>query len=109
MLSRYGKDWPLRCPSCDATEGAMVAYVGPAPFLMKTVKGDMEVVTDAMLFGGGTIGECPVCAEEAPLIDWIVSRGIGDRPVWREPEAEQELGGKRNWFDDGQGVEHPPE
>ena len=81
----------------------MIDYVGPAPFLLKTVKGELEVMTDVMTFGGNTIGQCPVCDASAPLIEWIFEDGIGNRRAWREPEAEKEFGGKGHWFyDDGQ-------
>ncbi len=102
ITSQYGQDWPLHCPSCDSTEGAHVSYDGPAPFRINTVKGDLDVMSDMLEFNGKTIGQCMVCDAEAPLEDWVYTTGIGNRRMWREPEAERDphLARGNSWFDD---------
>lgn len=80
----------------------MVNYVGPAPFVIKTVKGDLMVMTDIMEFNGNTIGSCMTCEAESPLSQWVYEHGIGDRRLYREPGAAKELESLSHphWFEE---------
>lgn len=102
VTSQYGNDWPLHCPSCDSIEGALVSYNGPAPFVIKTVKGDLTVLTDMLELTGKTIGTCNNCDHSAPLEDWIYVRGIGNRQMWYEPDAKEDeyLKDRKSWFNE---------